>query len=477
MNKTLSDMELDNKLRAYMEIGGEQPIKYDENRIFRRTFIYRRAFVLKRTLAAAVILILVISILAIPQVSSAFVQLFSFIPGFGIVEKSNISFYIMNPIVSKIEDNSAQVTAKLDNAICTAGSMNITISVNGWYIGETDIELERGLQRYSENFALYINGEKCNFQSTSSAEIGTAMSRLSMWVQMETPNSGDLFEVSITGFSQPLSFTFVASQDVNDLAEIGPTDTHNGISITTSSRRDEDRLIVNYYPFNTTKDWLCGFGSAIAGVKNPDLWKSEAYIVTESGFTCFDTVSAAEIYQTFIFDIPVGDKSATLHIPYLTLMRREEMKITVPIPREHSVVECDFSVRSSLGTVKVIEVERLPHPDGGASEILRIYFDFIGNDVNAVFCSLDEITLKLNVPRGWEQSAFPGFIIIGDEPLQQSYIGPSLNAIYNENGCLAYFDIEFIETNWRQAKDLSFTTKYLGYYLLDEYVIPLDFEG
>ena len=469
------DSSLDDKLRAYMASSGEQIFQLDEERVFRNTREHIEVFSIKRSLIAAVIIILIVSIIAIPQVSLAFTKLFSFIPGVGIVEKSNVTFFIMSPIIREIESDDTHSSAILDSAIFSAGRMNIVITVNGWLMGESGVELEKELYNYADNFALFINGESYDFKSTASAEPGTALSGLNMWIDMDIPVSDDLFEVRITGFSQPLSFNIIACRDYADLDEIGPTDTHNGISIVATAARDGNRLIIRWYSLSNldnNHDTLYGFGTPIAGLMRPDQWTSEVYIVTESGVICTNTVTSKspDHFYTFICDLPDGDEAATLHIPYLSLMRHEKRQFTIPVPEKQTAIDCNTTIKCSLGSVKIPKVERMPHPDGGDGEIMRVYFEFTGKDSTAVFSSIDDSSLSLIPPENW--LPYHPYGINNDRPVRQN-----VHPHYNDDGCLDYIDIEFLEGSWKAAKKISFTAGDWGYYYLDEYVIPLDVKG
>ena len=468
MQYKISDNEFDKKLRAYMTSSGEQAFQLNERRVFGNAPAYKKVWAFRKVHAAAVVLlVLFISAVAIPQVSSAFTKLFSFIPGVGIVEKSNILFYVMSPVVREVERDDLTATAMLDNAVYSSGHLNISITVNGWHSGETKVELEKSLASYSNNFTLYINGEQCAFQSTTSATMDSALSGLQMWIAMNTPNSDDLFEVRIEGFSTPLSFTIIACQDYNDLAEIGPTDTHNGISITTTTYRDNDKLIVWYYPFYTRQDWILGFGNPLPA--NYKAWANETYIVTGSGLLSADRADINSSGTKFVFDMPAGEDSATLHIPYLTMWRHEEKKITVPIPQDYSYMECNVTVNTSLGTIRIPGVERAQLRNDTGGEVLRIYFDFDSIEDGMVFGSI--LDYKLHYPNNWVVPRLDPYIY-DDERSNTIPDWLLINDCYGDSKRLEYIEIGFLEYG-KPAKNFSLSTLYLGYYLLDEYVIPL----
>ena len=461
----ITDIELDKKLKSYMANGGEQAFQIDDDRVFGAT-APKRSVLIPRKLqtVAAVLLILVITALAIPQVSAAIAKFFTFIPGVGIAEKSEISFYAMKPIIRMIETDDALIYASLDNAIFDSGHLNISITVNGRNAGGHGVEFEEFLYDYANDFSLYVNGGQVDFQSSGWAETDTAITGINIWIIMQAPGSEDLFEVGIEGFSQRLSFTLELCRDYSDLSEIGPTEVHNNISITTTAHRVGDQLTVLYYCINSTDDSL----SSIAGPFSDRAWKSEAYIITESGNKSMDIFPDGNRGK-FVFDMPVGDKEATLYVPHIIMQRYEEKKITVPVPKDQSFIECDISVKYSLGTVKVTGVERLPVPNSDKMEILRIYFDYDSNESNVVIRSIYE--QRFDYPKGW---TLPSYSTAREamevDGVPSAGWGRSINA---ETGIMESFDIPFVEYG-DPPKNFSFTPMYLVYCLTDEYVIPLD---
>lgn len=199
---------------------------------------------------------------------------------------------------------------------------------------------------------------------------------------MPEPAAEDLFEIKIPGFSQQLSFTLDACTDYLELANIGPTDMQNDISITSIASRDDSQLTVWCYPFHKTGDAITGIGDA-----SPSIWEKETYIETESGFTSTYQASGQRIAERFMFDLPEEEHSVTLHIPYLTMVRDENVKITIPVPIDYSAQKSDLSVDFSLGTVRITELERKPSQYPENPDVLRISFAFDSLDSNKVFNS------------------------------------------------------------------------------------------
>lgn len=435
MKNRVSDFELDEKLKSYMGNGAERAFPLDEMRVFKNTDTQSGARVFRKaTVVAAIVLILLASTLTIPSVRAAVGRLFTFIPGVGISEQSDNSIYTMNHIVRQIDVDSGtssnQVQAQLDNAVYSNGYLCVSTIINGKYID------------FDNDLTFYIDGEQVEYSSSGTRSSGPEGIEVNhyMWLKMNEPNSDKLYEVEIAGFPGRLSFTLEKCLEYSDLAQIGPTDTQNGISITTTAIRSENQLTVWCYPFNTTGDKIAGIGAA-----NPSIWNNETYIETESGFIGVYNKSGQQIMERFVCDIPEGDSFATLHIPYLTLVRDEKKTVSIPVPTDYSSMECNISVEFSLGIVRITEIERKPSEFDGQPDVLRISFTLDSSDSSMVFNSF-ELRNTSGDPVGW------------------------MMQFNDETGCLQFIETD-IEDN---ASKFSFEITDLCYYLLGEYVIPLE---
>lgn len=434
MKNSVSDSLLDGKLRDYMTSGSEKAFPLDEQRVFKSADIQRGIWPLRKAPAiAAAVLILLLSTLAIPSVRAAVGRLFTFIPGVGISEQGDTVVYTMKPIIRMTDVESGYgrkpYQALLDNAVYSNGYLCVSITINGKYVDY-------------KSLILYGDNEKIKYSGSSSWGSGAGGVEASywLWVESNEPDSSVCYEVEIPGFPERLSFTLEKCLEYEDLAQIGPTDTQNGISITTTASRSENQLIVWCYPLNTTKDRITGIGAA-----NPSAWKSEAHIETESGFIGVYNKSGMRIMERFVCDMPEGDSSATLHVPYLTFVRDENKKVTIHVPTDYSAVDSDISVEFSLGTVRITKIERKPSEYDGKPDVLKIDFTLDSSDSNMVFSSFD-----LRDKKG-------------------RWVG-GMKRFNDEIGCL-----QFIETDiGDNVKKFTFEITDLCYYLLGEYVIPLE---
>lgn len=216
----------------------------------------------------------------------------------------------MNPIIDMVDSEGSGTTAYayLENAVYSGGHLSLKVTVKGGGTKHNEIQL-------------YKNGELVEHEGSDLVWTKGAR-RNYLWIAMSEPANGDLYEIEISYFAQRLSFTMDACSDYLDLLNIGTTVIKNDISITATAGRVENNLTVWCYPVNPTGDKISGIGEAA-----PSIWDRQAYIKTESGFTSVYSASGERIIERFFFDMPSVDTSATLHIPYITMVRCEKRPV------------------------------------------------------------------------------------------------------------------------------------------------------
>lgn len=428
MKRQMSERELDQKLKEYMTSGGEAAFTLDEQRVFSGIAAASKPrFSRRMQMVAASLVILLIAAFAIPPVRAAIGKLFTFIPGIGIVERGETVIYTMNPIISTME--SKRDRAHLDNAVYL--NKYLTVRVSG-----------KGLPKTFHDATVYRNGEALTRDSASSSWGGND-GYASISFKVAKPAPEDVFSVRIDGFPDELTFTMTECGDYQTLADIGPTDTQNGISVTAlASRSNEGKLEVWCYPFGLPEDRLVGIGELYyAG------GRERTFIETESGFRSIYSGTGARTMERFLFDMPEEDASATLNIPYLSYTKDERHTVTLPVPEDYTTVPCDIAVSCSLGTIKITDITRKPNEYSAEKpDQIGFHIAFESADSGKVFYGLS------------------GFMEKGRKS------GGYMSQYDEEMGTLKY-----IETNVTEGrKKMTFTMSGLLYYQTGEYVIPLD---
>lgn len=392
----------------------------------------KRFYVPKKLLACAAavaVIFTAFSIVGFDNVSAAINKMFSLIPGQGIIEKgdSDADIYAIEPIVRQTSSQNAK--ANIVTAVYSNDYLSVTVEVIGKAF-------------YHDAFSLYINQELVDYQKDQSGALAVSSDStiLSFSYKTKAPAKDDIYEIDITGFSERLSFKMIPCNDYDDIEKIGPTDTKNGISITTTAQRIDNQLIVWCYPFkseNATKDTISAYGNPSNGSYN-----KTRYIETESG-QIVDNYSGWQINGRSFYDITDKDQTATLHIPYLSMIREEKKRLKVKLPKDYTTVESDVSLKCSLGTINVTEIKREPYQYEEGKDKIMLKFRFDSNDSN----------MALN-RFGFDFAEY------------------SSSAVHSnsENGCMEYLEV-YVDKN---DKKISLKITELYYYLQGEYVIPLD---
>ena len=418
MNMKLSDRERSRiKNTVYKKIGSSKKVM----------FIPRKLIA-----SAAVLAIVFVSLSAIgfDNVYAAISRLFTFIPSVGIEEKYIATIYTADPIVGQVKFQDD--TANLVSAVYSNNYLSMSVEVLGKAL-------------YHDDFAFFINQEPVNNQEDAPANLSIASDSTIMYISIltEAPAIDDIYEIEITGFPERLSFKMTPCQSYEDITQIGPTDVQNNISITTTAERIGDQLVVWTYPYRlpgAVNDMVVGYGEPANGA-----FIKMGYVATESG-QIIEHNSGWQLMGRAVYEMPVNDQAATLHIPYLSMLREESKKLNINLPKGYGMEEADVSIRCSLGTIRVTEIERSPSAYYDDKDTLMIKFEFESADANMQLYSFNYQFTRDNSSSAMH---FDG------------------NA-----GCLEYLEVDVGKNVSRISYDIS----QLYYYLHGEYTIPLDIQ-
>jgi hypothetical protein len=390
-------------------------------------------YIPKRLLASvAAIAIVFVSLTAVgfDNVYAAIGKLLTFIPGVAIEQKIDASVYTMDPVIEQVKTQEA--TANLVNAVYSNDYLSVTIEVLGKAL-------------YHDDFVYYINQKPVNNQDDTPANLSISSDSTMMYVSIitEAPAIDNVYEIGITGFPERLSFKMTPCRDYEDISQIGPTDVQNDISITTTAQRIGDQLVVWTYPYrlsNADKDTIVGYGKPANGA-----FIKTGYISTESG-QIIESNSGWQLTGRTVYNMPENDKTATLHIPYLSMLREEKKKLNINLPGRYAVEDADVSAKCSLGTIKVTEIERSPCKYDNDKDTIMIKFEFESIDANMRLYSFEYQFTQEN--------------------------SSSARHFNGEIGCLEYLEVDVM----KNVNKLSYDVSQLYYFLIGEYTIPLDIQ-
>ncbi len=381
----------------------------------------------RKLIACAVSLALIVSALSVvgfDTVSAAIRSLFSLIPGVGIeVVDDDFEVYAYEPVCGRV--TAGDLYADVLRASYAKGLLNASIYVS------------TGIM--SEDVRLMINGEPCPL-TTEHVQLAYSSdaSILEFAVPTGTPTDTDLYEIRITGFEVPLSFTLKPCKTYGELCEIGPTVTRNGIILTVTADRVENDVVIWYYETrsdNATKDRLAGFGTPANGSNN-----LRRYMETDNGIVS-EKHEGWGLSARSVFEVNETDRAAVLHIPYLAMYRAETGSYRLTLPKDYTTVQTDYTAKTSLGVIKIVEIERTPDADNPDRDIVRLKLDYENKDDNQRIYDL-------------------------------AYAVDAINAVHydGESGTMDVIDL------WvdRDETHVRLTFDGIGYYLMEEYRFDLD---
>jgi hypothetical protein len=349
----------------------------------------------------------------------------------------------MDPLTSRVQDDT--IVADIVRASYADGRLEAVIEVRRKTPSDsTDAAVEEMSKRFSrERFTFRRNGEQHDFLPESFTFTGWDRVVLEFACQVAQPTAEDLFTVEVDGFAQALTFKMLPCQGYADLAEIGPTAVQNGIALTATAQRIGDTLRIWCYPFkleNATADSIMGIGTPAEGSFIPTTSltydRGEA---TEIGY------SGLNIFGRMEYEISESDKNAVLHIPYLGMLRKENLRLQVELPTDYTSMQSSASVESSLGTIRVTEIVRKTNPEDSETDLVRVYFALDSKDAS----------VQLN-----------GFSTVFTDAVAGG------KRYEPQTGCLDYWEIYVGKADTQ----FTFDIEHLFYYLHGAYDIPLQID-
>ncbi len=307
--------------------------------------------------ASLAVILTVVSVAGFGNVSAVVRQLFSFIPGVGIQQENIGAVYTCEPIFD--ESRSGEMIAQLLRASYSQGMLSATVHISGKAVHGDDV-------------MLYINGQ---FQKD--AECFFAISQedtmADILLEGKLPADTDQYEIRIHGFANPLTFTLKPCESFENLQQIGPTVTHNGISLTVTAHRSGSELVVWCYETRqegATTDEVVGYGSPTNSSNS-----SLRHLETESG-EIYENIPGWHIGSRMEYTLAEADRTAMLHIPYLAMQRQAEGMLSLNLPKEYTTVSCDQSIQTDLGSIRAVSLERSVYARNPTKDRILIELDY-----------------------------------------------------------------------------------------------------
>lgn len=342
------------------------------------------------TVAAAALVLAMLSMatIGVDNVANAFNRLFSFIPGYAIVENNkNIEYVIENQNI-QVENSDVSITIK--NAIATKDNITISLELEKKNFDESKMleekqkeweELNKGGRLNKPIIILYVNGKEYKTGNYSVGGGGpTEHISADFQIEPENINTQTTYKLEYKKYNLSLDFKLKAYDSFDSLEEIGPTTILNDISITAVSNRKDNKLEVELYAINKSKYQISSFSKVYdKGYEGKDI-----NLQTSNGMLEYTTPgSSMGANNKFYFDISPDAKDLVLKIPYLIVASDESRNISLKIPKEGEKLTLNKKVKFEDSTMIITEVERIKDA-GNEYGNLKMNFRYENSDKNKV---------------------------------------------------------------------------------------------
>lgn len=326
----------------------------------------RNTYLPKKLVAcAATLIILLISlfVVGLDNVNAAIAKVFSFIPGYAIVENNESIEYILSQPVSAEND---EVKFSLSNAIATKSQITVMFTLERKNLDEQQLlkekqyemeKLKNGGSLAHPNVILYASNRKIVKYSGSTGGSGKSdTSTFSYTLPPEEIGTNQTYKLEYADYGLSLEFKLKQYDSYYTLEEIGSTGYQNDISITAVPTFFDKQVQVDLYAINKSGYTLYSFHKDFEAYQNNDL-----HLITNSGtktYTIPDGYSG--VNGRFIFDIEPDDKDFTLVIPYITVKSNESKNVAIEIPKTGEKLKLNQKIEFKDCTMTIVDVQKTP---------------------------------------------------------------------------------------------------------------------
>lgn len=351
-------------------------------------------FMPKRLIAVAAAFVLVISsflVVGFDNIAMAINHLFSFIPGYGIIENNDSILYVLSEVNISENDN---VKMTLNNAI--AGKDSITVMVTLERINYTEDQalldklaeaerMEDDIAPFRPKASLYAKGSKyTEYSGMTSGGGGIDTSTFTFELPEEAIEVNTTYVLAYEDYGLQLEFELKSYSTYNALTEIGPTESKNDISITAVPTFKDGQVEVNLYPINKSSYFIDSFFADGEGYLGNNL-----HLETNSGIKSYNPIDGhGSAYGKFMFEIDPNDRDFTLKIPFIVVQSVESQNIALDIPKEGEKVKTDYKIEFKDCTITITELERTSENLGDYGE-LKMTLEYDNKSSNKVMMNSD----------------------------------------------------------------------------------------
>jgi len=383
---------LDEKLDPQMEMNIDMETrKKIKNLVFEKTGLRKRKKALHIRLATVIsIAIVAVFILLFSvdfnNVIAAIGKIYSFIPGYGIIENNDRIEFVIDG--ENIYDENDHTIIFLQNAVATKDTICVFLELTQKN-SKKDFSKEKQIERKNslKQPAVFLYAGEKQYKpgpmNTVSGSGPTSNTIANFKLAASDINDQTSYRIEYPDYYLTLVFKLKKHDNFDALEEIGPTGYHNNISITAVAMEKDGRLEVNLYPINKSRYRIKSFANK-QGYLGQDL-----YLQTNKGIK---TYTASDGYKSpdskFYFDILPDEKDFVLKIHYLLVESDEYQNIALRIPPIREKLVINKEIRFKDSTMIIMDVERLTDNLNEFGS-LKMNVRFENRDKNKILCYVD----------------------------------------------------------------------------------------
>lgn len=325
----------------------------------------RLAFIPKKLVACLVVFALLLtsmSVVGFGNVAAAVGKMFSFIPGYGIIENNDsIKLILEKPVTA--ENGDAILT--LENAIATDNSITVMFTLERKNYSDAQVmqdKLAQQAQLEKTNKLAQPNVSLLTKKSAYSSYLGSwsggssvDTSTLTYTIKPDEINKDTTYKLEYKEYQLAVDFKLKDYQTYSDLNQIGVTGYNNDISITAVPSFDGNQVAIRLYSINKSKFVIDAFDKINNGYNGKDL-----KLTTDSGSKPYTVPDGwGGVNMKFKFDIAPTDNNFTLNIPYIQVHSIEDKEISLPIPNVGKIININKQVVFRNSTMTIVSVENV----------------------------------------------------------------------------------------------------------------------
>ena len=337
-------------------------------------------------IAAVAIILTTLVFVGFDNVAASLGRIFSFIPGFGIVENNESIEYILAETVSAENET---VLCQLNTAVATKTDMTLHFTLKlksggGLFEDATKNKLQ-SIQDGAKNRGIVLHaGSKTIVDYTGHTAWGEFYTYLLTYpLKQEDISPDTVYGLEFEGHGLTVEFRLTDLETFSSLAQIGKTACANDISITAIPTFSEGQVQVDLYPVNKSGYFIESFNKVY---QQPYLGK-DLQLTTARGSKTYsspkDFAGLGE-FRRYLFDIEPEDKDFTLKIPYLAVSSLEEKMVTLPIPKAGEKLSVGKKIKFRDCLVTIVDVERVAGLDDDLSDPLKITLKYDNSSAEKV---------------------------------------------------------------------------------------------